>query len=202
MSNYFEWQCFCHQIQKSTFMNEEQNINTEENKNMSDENLVNDESFEMDEHNDSNATSSDLSEQLKEAQDKYLRLYSDFDNFRKRTQKEKADLINFAAGDVIKDLLGVLDDFERAIQSNENNQDIESIKEGFKLLHHKFDLALKQKGLSEMECIGGAFDAELHEAITNIPAEDDMKGKVVDVVQKGYFLKERVLRYAKVVVGQ
>jgi molecular chaperone GrpE len=182
-------------------MNEEQNINAEDTKNFSDENLVNDESFEMDEHNDLNV-GAEVSEQLKEAQDKYLRLYSDFDNFRKRTQKEKADLINFAAGDVIKDLLGVLDDFERAIQSNENNQDIESIKEGFKLLHHKIDLALKQKGLTEMECAGETFDAELHEAITNIPAGDDMKGKVVDVVQKGYFLKERVLRYAKVVVGQ
>jgi molecular chaperone GrpE len=183
-------------------MSEEQNINTEETKNMSDENLVNDESFDLDEQSESSADETDHAGQLKEAQDKYLRLYSDFDNFRKRTQKEKADLINFAAGDVIKDLLVVLDDFERAIQSNENNQDIESIKEGFKLLHHKFDLALKQKGLSEMECAGEAFDAELHEAITNIPAGEDMKGKVVDVVQKGYFLKERVLRYAKVVVGQ
>lgn len=202
MSNYFRWQCFCLQNAKCTFMNEEQNINTEETKNMSDENLVNDESFDLDEQTELSTDEIGLADQLKEAQDKYLRLYSDFDNFRKRTQKEKADLINFAAGDVIKDLLGVLDDFERAIQSNENNQDIESIKEGFKLLHHKFDLALKHKGLSEMVCSGEAFDAELHEAITNIPAGDDMKGKVVDVVQKGYFLKERVLRYAKVVVGQ
>jgi molecular chaperone GrpE len=188
-------------------MNEEKNTRAEERKNMSEdqEQLVNDESFDTENNSDSNLSGDEdkqLSAQLKEAQDKYLRLYSDFDNFRKRTQKEKADLINFAAGDVIKDLLVVLDDFERAIQSNENNQDIESIKEGFKLLHHKFDMALKQKGLSEMSCTGEAFDAELHEAITNIPAEDSMKGKVVDVVQKGYFLKERVLRYAKVVVGQ
>jgi molecular chaperone GrpE len=188
-------------------MNEEKNTRAEERKNMSEdqEQLVNDESFDTENNSDSNLSGDEdkqLSNQLKEVQDKYLRLYSDFDNFRKRTQKEKADLINFAAGDVIKDLLVVLDDFERAIQSNENNQDIESIKEGFKLLHHKFDMALKQKGLSEMSCTGETFDAELHEAITNIPAEDSMKGKVVDVVQKGYFLKERVLRYAKVVVGQ
>jgi molecular chaperone GrpE len=188
-------------------MNEEKNTRAEECKNVSEdqEQLVNDESFDMENNNDSKSSNDEdkqLGVQLKEAQDKYLRLYSDFDNFRKRTQKEKADLINFAAGDVIKDLLGVLDDFERAIQSNENNQDIESIKEGFKLLHHKFDMVLKQKGLSEMPCFGETFDAELHEAITNIPADSNMKGKVVDVVQKGYFLKERVLRYAKVVVGQ
>jgi molecular chaperone GrpE len=186
-------------------MNEEQNINADENQKLNDDQLVNDESFDTEsngENINSDNNQEQIQQQLKDAQDKYLRLYSDFDNFRKRTQKEKADLINFAAGDVIKDLLIVLDDFERAIQSNESNHDIDSIKEGFKLLHHKFDLALKQKGLLEMECVGQSFDAELHEAITNIPASDEMKGKVVDVVQKGYFLKERVLRYAKVVVGQ
>lgn len=192
---------------KSTFMNEEQNNHTDQDNNMREgqEELVNDESFDLDNQNDASTTGNldkQLNDQLKEGHEKYLRLYSDFDNFRKRTQKEKADLINFASGDVIKDLLGVLDDFERALQSNESNQDIESIKEGFKLLHHKFDAALKQKGLSEMACVGEVFDAELHEAITNIPVEEKMKGKVVDVVQKGYFWKERVLRYAKVVVGQ
>jgi len=186
-------------------MTEEQNINAEENHKLKDDQLVNDESFDTEsngDHANSSNNQDQILQQLKDAQDKYLRLYSDFDNFRKRTQKEKADLINYAAGDVIKDLLCVLDDFERAIQSNESNQDTDSIKEGFKLLHHKFDLVLKQKGLLEMECVGESFDAEVHEAITNVPASDEMKGKVVDVVQKGYFLKERVLRYAKVIVGQ
>lgn len=186
-------------------MSQEQNINSEDEQKSNEDQLVNDESFDAEstiEIDDPMNVNEHLDAQLKESQDKYIRLYSDFDNFRKRTQKEKVDLINFAAGDVIKDLLGMLDDFDRAIQSNESNQDIESIKEGFKLLYHKFDLVLKQKGLIEMDCIGQSFDAELHEAITNVPATPDMKGKVVDVVEKGYFLKERVLRYAKVVVGQ
>lgn len=186
-------------------MNEEHIANSEESTSQENDQLINDESFDID-VDDSQVESTNENDailtQLKEAQEKYVRLYSDFDNFRKRTQKEKADLINYAAGDVIKDLIGVLDDFERAIQANEKNDDINSIKEGFMLLYQKFDNALKQKGLTEMNCQGELFDAELHEAITNIPAGEEMQGKVVDVVQKGYFLKERVLRYAKVVVGQ
>ena len=112
-------------------MNEEQNINADENQKLNDDQLVNDESFDTEsngENINSDNNQEQIQQQLKDAQDKYLRLYSDFDNFRKRTQKEKADLINFAAGDVIKDLLIVLDDFERAIQSNESNHDIDSIK--------------------------------------------------------------------------
>lgn len=139
---------------------------------------------------------------LKIAQEKYIRLYSDFDNFRKRTQKEKADLINYAAGDVLKDFLGVFDDFQRALEANKNTEDVAALKEGFELLYHKFDTIMKAKGLQEIECLGEIFNPDYHEAITNIPAGDDMKGKVVDVVQKGYVLKERVIRYAKVVVGQ
>jgi molecular chaperone GrpE len=139
---------------------------------------------------------------LKVAQEKYLRLYADFDNFRKRTQKEKADLINYAAGDVIKDFLEVFDDFQRALEANKSNEDLNSLKEGFELLFHKFDLLLKNKGLQEIECIGQDFNPDFHEAITNVPSGEDMKGKVVDVIQKGYKLKDRVIRYAKVVVGQ
>lgn len=139
---------------------------------------------------------------LKVAQEKYVRLYSDFDNFRKRTQKEKADLINYAAGDVLKDFLAIFDDFQRALEANKSNDDLNSLKEGFELLFNKFDSILKNKGLQEIECLGETFNPDFHEAITNIPAGDDMKGKVVDVVQKGYTLKERVIRYAKVVVGQ
>lgn len=148
--------------------------------------------------------SSELTDEdpLKVAHEKYIRLYSDFDNFRKRTQKEKADLINFAAGDVLKDFLSVFDDFQRALDANKTNEDVNSLREGFELLFNKFDSIMKNKGLQEMQCIGEMFNPDFHEAITNISAGDDMKGKVVDVVQKGYILKERVIRYAKVVVGQ
>lgn len=144
-----------------------------------------------------------LEDKYKELNDKYLRLYSDFDNFRKRTMKEKADLVLNANSAVIKDLLPILDDFERAIASNENTEDINGLKEGFSLIHNKLNNILTSKGLKPMESKGQVFDMDLHEAITNIPAptEED-KGKVVDVVEKGYYLNEKVLRYAKVVVGQ
>lgn len=157
--------------------------------------------------NDNDQRENDPVEELEmkynELNDKYLRLYSDFDNFRKRTIKEKGDLISSAGGDIMKDLLGVLDDFERAIDSNENSEDPESIKEGFQLIYNKFKNTLTQKGLKPMDSKGEKFDIDLHEAITNIPAqEDEDKGKVMDVIEKGYFLNDKVLRYAKVVVGQ
>ena len=135
--------------------------------------------------------------------DKFLRLYSEFDNFRKRTAREKVDLIGSASGDIIKDLLPILDDFERAIKANEEAADPDSLKEGFELIHHKLLNILTAKGLQPMDAQGKQFDVDNHEAITNVPApSDDMKGKVVDVVEKGYLLNEKVLRYAKVVVGQ
>lgn len=142
-------------------------------------------------------------EKYAELNNKYIRLYSDFDNFRKRTIKEKADTIIHASGEIMKDLLPVLDDFERAIANNEKADDIEVLKEGFKLIHHKLEHILKAKGLEAVDATGEVFDAEIHEAITNIPAptEED-KGKVIDCVEKGYNLRGKALRYPKVVVGQ
>lgn len=145
----------------------------------------------------------DWQQKFGEVNDKYLRLYSDFDNFRKRTIKEKGDLISSASSGVIKDLLPVLDDFERAIQSNEKTEDVEGLKEGFQLIFNKMKNILNAKGLKPMDAKGERFDMDLHEAVTNIPApSDEEKGKVVDVVEKGYYLNEKVIRYAKVVVGQ
>jgi molecular chaperone GrpE len=135
--------------------------------------------------------------------DKYLRLYSEFENFRRRTAKEKLDLMKNASADLVGELLPVVDDFERAIKSNEDNEDIEAVKEGFNLIHHKLLNLLKNQGLKPMDSINETFDTEYHEAITNIPApSEDMKGKVIDVAEKGYFFNDKVLRYAKVVVGQ
>jgi len=142
-------------------------------------------------------------QEIKVLNDKYLRLYSEFDNFRKRTIKEKADIIKGASGDVIKDLLSVLDDFDRAIQANEKVEDPALLKEGFNLIHDKLSKVLELKGLKGMESQGQPFDTEWHEAITEIPApSNDLKGKVVDVVEKGYVLNDNILRYAKVVVGK
>ncbi len=136
-------------------------------------------------------------------QEKYVRLYSEFDNFRKRTSREKIDIIKTASADVIGLLLPILDDFERAMKSNETSEDIDAVKEGFQLIHNKFSSLMEQKGLKPMNSIGEPFNTDHHEAITEIPApSEDMKGKVVDAVEKGYFLNDKVLRYAKVVVGK
>lgn len=142
-------------------------------------------------------------EKYAELNDRFIRLYAEFDNFRKRSNKEKVDLISSASASVLLDLLPVLDDFERAIQSNETAQDIEVIKEGFSLIFNKFRSILDSKGLKPMEAKGQPFDSELHEAIANVPvATDDEKGKVIDAVEKGYYLHDKVIRFAKVVVGQ
>ncbi|MBI1267976.1 MAG: nucleotide exchange factor GrpE [Cryomorphaceae bacterium] len=138
-----------------------------------------------------------------EWKDRYTRLYAEFDNFRKRTQRERIDLIRTASGEIISAMLPVLDDFERAIKANEASEDHAALKEGFVIIHNKMRNILEIKGLKPMDSMGQVFDTEFHEAITNIPApSDDLKGKVVDVVEKGYFINDNVLRYAKVVVGQ
>ncbi len=145
----------------------------------------------------------ELQEKYAMLNDKYLRLYSEFENFRRRTAKEKIDGLRNAGSDILKDFLPVVDDFDRAILANEQNNDIENIKEGFKLIHHKLLRVLESRGVKPMDSFENPFDTNFHEAITNIPApKENLKGKVVDVAEKGYFFHEAVLRYAKVVVGQ
>ncbi|HET6245783.1 MAG: nucleotide exchange factor GrpE [Bacteroidetes bacterium] len=152
--------------------------------------------------NDPQAKIKELEEKLVEQNDKFLRLYSEFDNYRKRTSKERIEVINTAGIEIISTLLPVVDDFERAIKSMDQASDIESIKEGIILIYNKLLHSLTRKGLEPMKTIGEPFDAELHEAITNIPAPSkDMVEKVVDEVEKGYLLNGKVIRYAKVVVG-
>lgn len=143
-----------------------------------------------------------LEAELKELKDKHLRLYSEFENFRKRTNKEKIDLISTANESLLQAIIPVVDDFDRALKANETSEDINAIKDGLLLIYNKFINTLQNKGLKEMETIGQPFDTELHEAITQIPApSEDMKGKVVDQVEKGYYLGEKVIRFAKVVIG-
>lgn len=144
-----------------------------------------------------------MEDKYAELNDKFVRLYSEFDNYRKRTNKEKLDLISTASAGVIKDLVSILDDFERAIANNETAEDIQGVKEGFHLIFNKFKNILETKGLKQMIAKGEAFDSELHEAIANIPAPaEELKGKIVEDVEKGYYLHDKVIRYAKVVVGQ
>lgn len=136
-----------------------------------------------------------------EINDKYLRLYSEFDNYRKRTQKERLDLLKNASQDIIIELLPVLDDFDRALQSLPTEENNEAIK-GVSLIFNKLFNLLTQKGLEPMDAMGKEFDTDFHEAITNIPSPTpEHKGKVLDVVQKGYLLNGKIIRFAKVVVG-
>ncbi len=142
-------------------------------------------------------------EEAAEWKDKYLRIYAEFDNFRKRNAKERIELIKSANANILKEIVPALDDFDRAIAANENNDDIAAVKEGFELIRSKTFKILEAQGLKAMDAVGKPFDVEHHEAITNIPApSEDMKNKVVDVIEKGYFLNDKVLRFAKVVVGQ
>lgn len=145
-----------------------------------------------------------LKDELAESKDKYLRLYSEFENFRRRTAKEKLEMVQTANEDLMTVLLPIIDDFERAEKSFEDEKsDVKAIREGVQLIHNKFKKALEQKGLEVMKSKEGMdFDPEYHEAITQIPApKKSLKGKVVDVIEKGYMLKDKVIRYAKVVIG-
>ncbi len=144
----------------------------------------------------------DTDAKIAELNDKYIRLYSEFDNYRKRTIKEKADIIRSAGEDVFKAILPIIDDFERAIKANELVTEAEPIKEGVSLIYNKLKTSITSKGLEVLESIGKPFDDSYMEAITSIPApSEDMKGKIIDEVEKGYKVGDKVIRFAKVVVA-
>lgn len=134
--------------------------------------------------------------------DKYMRLQAEFDNYRKRTLREKMDLVASGGSDVIKSMLSVLDDMYRAVAASEKSEDITALREGEKLVLQKFEEALRQKNVTEIETLDKEFDPDFHEAVARFAAGEEKKGKVIDVVQRGYMLGDKVLRYAKVVVGE
>lgn len=144
-----------------------------------------------------------LKNELQESKDKYLRLYSEFENFRRRTAKERIELIKTAGEEVLTALLPVMDDFERAKKSIDGQEVNASVKEGVDLIYNKLSKILEQKGVKQMEVERGSdFNPEFHEAVTQFPApEESLKGKVVDVLEKGYLLGDKVIRFAKVVTG-
>lgn len=141
-------------------------------------------------------------EEIAEWRDKYLRLQAEFDNFRKRTLREKMDLVQSGGSDVLKSILPVLDDVLRAVEASEKSDDIKALREGERLVAQKFTDALRQKNVTEIEALGQDFDPDIHEAVAKFAAGEDKKGKVIDVVQRGYRLGDKVLRFAKVVVGE
>ncbi len=177
------------QVQNAEANTEEKNMNKSEKENNREE--------------DTSSIIERLEREKKELNDKFLRLYSEYDNYRKRTAKEKIETHKNASISVIKDVLSIADDFERAIENNEKSQDIDAIKKGFMLIHNKLASFLKSKGVEEIKAKGENFDVDKHEAITQVPAptEED-KGKVIDVVEKGYKMKDSIVRYPKVIVGK
>ena len=179
---------------------EEQKVqeeNIEEKVNGSNADNVSEDSAEQ------NAKSSEVADEASEWKDKDLRLVAEFDNYRKRTLKEKMDLIASGGEDVIKSLLAIMDDIDRALDAMTKSNDIEAIRQGIMLIHQKLLDTLHAKGVEEISAIGQELDTDLHEAVAKFPvAEEEKKGKVIDVVQKGYKLKDKVVRFAKVVVGE
>lgn len=144
----------------------------------------------------------DFAALVAEWQDKYLRLQAEFDNFRKRTIREKMELVETGGRDVLLEMLPVRDDVQRAVAAMEKSDDIEALRSGVRLISQKFTEALRRKGVTEIDCLGKEFDADLCEAVARFAAGEEKKGKVIDVVQTGYKLGERMLRFAKVVVGE
>jgi len=143
-----------------------------------------------------------LTAEKEELNDRFLRLYSEFENYKKRTQKEKIDLIATASEKVILGLLPIVDDFERAIQFNQTMEDVNALKEGFEIIYNKLFALLKRFEVEEIAAEGALFDTDLHEAVTHFPAQsEEDKGKIMEVTQKGYKLKDKVIRFAKVVVS-
>jgi len=172
----------------------ESGINSDEN--MSGSSYLNDEIVEE------NAIEK-LNEELQEQKDKYLRLVAEFDNFKKRNARERIELIQTAGKEVITSLLDVLDDCDRAEKQLQNSDDINQVREGVQLVFNKLRSTLQNRGLKQMESIHTEFDVEQHEAITEIPApSENLKGKVIDEVQKGYYLNDKIIRFAKVVIGK
>jgi molecular chaperone GrpE len=143
------------------------------------------------------------SEKVKELQDKYLRLSAEFDNYRKRTMKEKSEMIKTASEDLLKKIIPVVDDIERGLNVVNSARDLEAVKEGMNLIYGRFRDFLQQNGIKEIDAMNQEFTTDLHEAVTKIPApEEQLKGKVVDVIEKGYYLHDKVIRYPKVIVGE
>lgn len=145
----------------------------------------------------------ELEQELTESKDKFLRLFAEFDNFKKRTAKERMELRSTAAMDTLQSLLPVLDDFDRAKKVAEDKNTEEVFTEGVNLVYQKLQSVMGARGVKKMESTGEDFDPELHEAITEIPApNEEMKGKIIDTIEPGYYLNDKIIRYAKVVVGK
>jgi len=144
-----------------------------------------------------------IEEKLAEMQDRYIRLSAEFDNYRKRTLREKMDMSKYAGENLLLGIIPLMDDFERALKHMDSTTDNVALKDGIDIIYGKFSDFLKQNGVKEIESLNSNFNVDLHEAVAKVPVEDaDKKGKVIDVILKGYYLQDKVLRFSKVVVGE
>ncbi len=168
--------------------------------------VMNEESAENDSAQKTDQVQADieaLNNEIAELKDKNLRLMAEFDNFRRRSLKERAELIKFAGEDVLKQVLPLVDDFERAIQAMESTEDVNAVKEGIQLIYSKFNSFLSDSGVQVIPTQDVDFNTDIHEAVTTFPApSEEQKGKIIDCLSKGYTLNEKVIRFAKVVVGE
>lgn len=180
-------------MEENKDLQEEQNISQEENTHVENQNTENTENL---------TEELSLEEQLTQQKDQYIRLYAEFENYKRRTQKEKLDFAQYANRNMMTSMLAILDDFERALKEISKSGDSENLK-GIELIYNKFKNTLIEKGLKSVEVkVGDDFNVDFHEAITQIPApSDELKGKIVDVVETGYQLHDKVIRFAKVVIG-
>ncbi|MGD0341479.1 MAG: nucleotide exchange factor GrpE [Bacteroidales bacterium] len=168
-----------------------------------DDNLIKDEGSETVSSDKVVDREKELQEKLAEIQDKYIRLSAEFDNYRKRTLREKMELSKYASKDVLLKLLPVMDDFDRAVSNMESSEDYTAIKNGVDLIYVKLSDFLKQNGLREIDALNCPFNVDLHDAVAKVAVdEEDKKGKIIDVILKGYYLQDKVIRHAKVVVGE
>lgn len=189
---------------------EKDNLSENDSQNVSEEQTDTTESAETDktseettDNQETQQPAEDFETKYNELNDRYLRLMAEFDNYRKRTLKEKMELTKTGGEDVLKGILPVVDNMERAIKSLETAKDLEAVKEGIDLIYKKFQEFLTAKGLKEIEAQGLELDTDKHEAVTKFPApSEDLKGKIIDVIEKGYTLNDKVIRYAKVVIGE
>ena len=207
MSHHREWQRYCigiRVISKYFKMAKKEGVNPEDSENTEPKIDKKEKSSKKKSKTDKlHDEITELKQELGESKDKYLRLYAEFDNFKKRSLREKIDYMKTASSGTVKALLPVLDDFDRAKRSADDDASDEFFTEGVMMIYNKIHSTLKAQGLEAMESTGEVFDVELHEAVTEIPApSEDMKGKVIDTIDKGYTLKDKIIRHAKVVVGK
>jgi molecular chaperone GrpE len=200
-------------MENNDMLDEQTSMNTEQPDNLTSEEAINVNGGVPEETDDATPAADVTAEteavptykpgsELAELKDKYLRLYADFENYRRRTAREKLDLVSHANEGVLKVLIPVVDDFERAMQSIQTTEDIDAVKEGVSIIYHKLFKTLEGKGLKPMASKGEPFNADLHESVTQFPApSDDLKGKVIEEIEKGYYLNDKVIRFAKVIVG-